>query len=149
MSGLLVVRELVSRDLPGLLSLYGDLHAEDAEVDAARAREVWGEILADRKQIYLGGFVDEQLIAACNASIAPNLTRGCRPFAVIENVVTAATHRRRGYGAVVMRELIERCWARNCYKVMLMSAAARNAAHEFYEALGFDRTSKQAFVIKR
>ena len=109
----------------------------------------WRAIAADPAQIYLGAFSGDELVAACNAAIIPNLTRGCRPYAVIENVVTSAAHRRRGYGAAVLREALARCWARDCYKVMLMSASGRAAAHEFYEAIGFDRHSKQAFVIKR
>ena len=40
-----------------------------------------------------------------------------------------------------------RCWVRLCYKVMLMSGVGREEIHGFYEALGFDKKSKQAFVI--
>ena len=69
------------------------------------------------------------------------------PYAVIENVVTDAQYRRRGIGASVMRALLDRCWARRCYKVMLMSAVTRAEMHAFYEAIGFDKTAKQAFVI--
>jgi GNAT superfamily N-acetyltransferase len=104
--------------------------------------------LRDPAQVYVGGFVEgSSLIAACNACIIPNLTRGARPYALIENVVTHASHRRRGIGMKVMQALLERCWARGCYKVMLMSGMNRAGVHGFYEALGFDKTSKQAFVI--
>jgi GNAT superfamily N-acetyltransferase len=84
---------------------------------------------------------------ACNAAVIPNLTRGARPYAVVENVVTDASQRRRGIGATVLRALLERCWQRRCYKVMLMSGMSRGEVHHFYEALGFSRTSKQAFVL--
>ena len=77
----------------------------------------------------------------------PNLTRGARPYAVIENVVTDAAYRRRGIGAAVLRTLMDRCWSRCCYKVMLMSGMRRLEIHGFYESLGFDKNSKQAFVI--
>jgi GNAT superfamily N-acetyltransferase len=149
MSGELEVRELRYGDLEALLQLYRDLHPEDEPIWEERSRALWGEILADAKQIYLGGFAGDELVAACNAAIVLNLTRGCRPFAVIENVVVSAQRRRRGFGATVLGELIERCWVRGCYKVMLMSASGRAGAHELYEALGFDKHSKQAFVMKR
>jgi GNAT superfamily N-acetyltransferase len=143
------VRELEAGDLDALFALYGDLHESDEPASHERIEAVWQTIAADTSQIYLGVFLNGELVAACNAAIIPNLTRGCRPYAVIENVVTAASHRRRGYGAAVLEEAVARCWARDCYKVMLMSAAGRESAHGFYEAIGFDRHSKQAFIIKR
>jgi len=66
---------------------------------------------------------------------------------VIENVVTDAAHRRRGFAAVSMRALLSRCWEAGCYKVMLSSGSKRAEVHAFYESLGFDRHAKQSFVI--
>jgi ribosomal protein S18 acetylase RimI-like enzyme len=109
---------------------------------------IWRRILRDDSHIYMGGFLGETLISACNAVVVPNLTRGARPYAVIENVVTHAAHRRTGAGTKVMRRLIDECIARACYKIMLMSSADRDSAHGFYESLGFDKKSKQAFVLK-
>lgn len=37
-----------------------------------------------------------RLLATCNLSIIPNLTRGARPFARIENVVRPTAYRRQG-----------------------------------------------------
>jgi GNAT superfamily N-acetyltransferase len=144
-----LLRDLVDSDLDALMALYRYLHAADERIDGDRATEIWNQVLADSRQLYLGGFVAELLVAACAVAIIPNLTRGGRPYAVIENVVTAPAFRRRGYGAALLRAAIDRCWLRDCYKIMLMSAADRTGAHEFYEALGFDRISKQAFVLKR
>lgn len=143
------IRDLARSDLDALLALYRDLHASDEPASRPQVDATWAAIQRDRAQIYLGAFVGDALVAACNIAIIPNLTRGCRPYAVIENVVTASARRRRGYGAAVLREAVERCWALDCYKVMLMSASGRAAAHEFYEAIGFDRHGKQAFVMKR
>jgi GNAT superfamily N-acetyltransferase len=149
-SGQAVIRDLGRADLGSLLSLYNHLHEQDdAPPDRRRIEAIWEGIVRDPAQIYLGGFVDESLVSACNAAIVPNLTRGARPYAVIENVVTHASYRRQGIGAGVLRALVECCWAHGCYKVMLMSAVRRAQIHGFYEALGFDKNSKQAFVITR
>jgi GNAT superfamily N-acetyltransferase len=141
-----VIRELGANDLDRLLSLYEHLHATDDPTPPG-VTAVWEQILRDPAQIYIGAFLGEQLVAACHATVIPNLTRGARPYAVVENVVTHAEHRRRGLGALAMRALLDRCWARRCYKVMLMSGIGRADVHGFYEALGFDKKSKQAFVI--
>jgi GNAT superfamily N-acetyltransferase len=142
------LRELAEGDLEALMALYADLHSNDEPIEAQRSREIWAEILGDSHQLYLGGFVDERLVVACAVAFIPNLTRGGRPYAVIENVVTSVAQRRRGYGSALLRAAIDRCWRRDCYKIMLMSAAERADAHQFYESLGFDRRSKQAFVLK-
>jgi GNAT superfamily N-acetyltransferase len=144
----LVVRDLAHTDLDSLLGLYEHLHERD---DPLPSREIvdslWSRIVDDANQIYLGGFIQGRLVSACNAAVVPNLTRGARPYAVIENVVTASSVRRQGIGSRVLRSLLDRCWARGCYKVMLMSGAARADFYGFYDALGFDRSAKQAFVI--
>ncbi len=143
------VRELEAKDLEMLLELYRDLHDSDeplpprAELDA-----IWRDISKDPKLLYWGAFEGRVLVAASNAVIVPNLTRGARPYAVIENVVTSAQYRRQGLGKAVLRALLERCWAAGCYKVMLMSGAARPEAHRFYESVGFDGDSKRAFVVR-
>jgi GNAT superfamily N-acetyltransferase len=145
----LKVRELARDDLDALLALYAQLDPDDDPLPArAEVERIWHRILADSDLIYLGGFAGERLVAACNAAIIPNLTRAARPYAVIENVITHAEYRGRGYGKQLMRALIERCLARNCYKVSLTSGVQREWAHHFYEQLGFDPNAKRAFVLK-
>jgi GNAT superfamily N-acetyltransferase len=143
----LATRDLGHDDLDALLALYRHLHSDDEPVPNS-VGSVWAEIVRDPSQIYLGAFVGDRLVSACNAAVIPNLTRGARPYAIVENVVTHADYRRRGIGAALMRELLGRCWARGCYKVMLMSGASRQNIHEFYVSLGFDKTAKQAFIAK-
>jgi GNAT superfamily N-acetyltransferase len=144
----LLIRDLEIADLESLLSLYGHLHAtDDALPGSCQVQELWKAIVADNSLIYLGGFIDGNLLSACNAAIIPNLTRGARPYALVENVVTDQRYRRQGIGSAVLRRLVTRCLEGDCYKVMLMSGVGRAEIHAFYEALGFDKTSKQAFII--
>jgi GNAT superfamily N-acetyltransferase len=146
----IAVRELGHDDLEDLLALYAHLHESDDPLpERARVSALWDTLVRAPEHLYLGGFVDGVLVSACNAAVIANLTRGARPYAVVENVVTHADHRRRGVGRRVLRELLERCWAQGCYKVMLMSAMGRSGAHGFYEALGFEAGAKQAFVLTR
>lgn len=144
----LVIRDLERPDLDALLALYVHLHPEAAPQPSRPELEAtWSSILGDPAHIYLGAFVDGVLVSAANAAVIDNLTHGARPYAVIENVVTHAEWRRRGIGAKVMHELLDRCWRRECYKTSLTSAVTRGEMHGFYEALGFDRNAKQAFVM--
>jgi hypothetical protein len=94
----LEVRPLAAGDLDALLALYAQLHPQDDPLPGrAELESTWQAILDDPALIYLGGFVEGLMVASANAVIAKNLTRGARPFAVIENVVTHADHRQRGY----------------------------------------------------
>lgn len=80
--------------------------------------------------------------------VIPNLTRGGRPYGLIENVVTHADFRKRGIGKALLAHTLAYAWSVHCYKVMLMTGRKDEATLRFYEGAGFDRHSKQAFVAK-
>ena len=143
------VRKLRAADLDQLLLLYQDIDLLAPESPRPALEETWARIVASELLTYLGVFVDGTLASTCHAVVVPNLTRGIRPYAIIENVGTLASHRRRGLGTLAMRAVIDHCWEAGCYKVMLASGVQRSSAHAFYEALGFDRGAKQSFVLKR
>ena len=144
------IRKLSREDLDALLNVYRELHVKyDPLPLRSKLEQLWKDICEDPRLIYIGAFDETNLVATCNAAIVPNLTRGARPFAVVENVWTHPKFRRRGIGSAVLQDLLSRCWDARCYKVMLLSAAHRGAAHEFYERNGFDKQSKQGFVIRR
>lgn len=144
------IRKLDREDLDVLLKAYRELHLKDKPLPLrSELEQLWNDICEDPRLIYIGAFDETNLVATCNAAIVPNLTRGARPFAVVENVWTHPKFRRQGLGSAVMQELLSRCWDARCYKVMLLSATHRGTAHEFYERNGFDKNSKQAFIIKK
>jgi ribosomal protein S18 acetylase RimI-like enzyme len=143
------IRTLHKDDLPGLLELYRHLHAVDDPLPAWNEIEsVWAEIVAGERFIYLGGFMDGQLISSCTLAIIPNLTRACRSYGVIENVATHADHRRRGHGTALLHAALHRAWVQRCYKVMLLTGRKDEATLRFYRSAGFDSEGKQAFIAK-
>jgi GNAT superfamily N-acetyltransferase len=144
------VRELEPSELDALIELYAHLHERDDPLPARAALErVWRELCSDPRSLCLGAFRGGELLASCTVAIALNLTRGARPYAVVENVVTHAEHRREGLGRAVLEEAIRRAWALDCYKVMLLSGANRADQHGFYKRVGFDRDAKQGFILRR
>jgi GNAT superfamily N-acetyltransferase len=144
------IRELCHSDLDALLNAYRGLHPQDDPLpDLDELVASWAEVCADPRLIYIGAFRGADLLATCTAAVVPNFTRGARPYAVIENVWTHPDVRRQGLGSAVLQELLSRCWAANCYKVMLLSGARRAEAHAFYERNGFDGKAKQGFIIRK
>jgi GNAT superfamily N-acetyltransferase len=135
-------------DLPGILALYRELDPTDPAIDAGRAASVWAEVCASDRFAYFVALDGNTVASTANVSIIPNFTRGGRPFAIVENVVTDSRCRRRGIGRRVMEAAIDFARKRGCYKVVLLSGAARAEAHRFYESLGFSGSAKKGFDLR-
>jgi ribosomal protein S18 acetylase RimI-like enzyme len=142
-----VIRPIQRHELPALLDLYRQLHATDAPLPAEKILEqTWNEILNDPKLYYFVAEVAGQLMGSCTLAIIPNLTRGARPYGVIENVVTHANYRRQGIGTQLLRHALQTAWSQQCYKVMLLTGSKQEATLHFYEQAGFQRGVKTGFV---
>jgi GNAT superfamily N-acetyltransferase len=143
------IRELQSHDLQLLLGLYAHLHDHDVPPPpTAIVEAVWAEAVANPRIKYFGGFYLGSLVSSCTLTVIPNLTRACRPYGVIENVVTHAGHRRQGWGNAILSRALSDAWRQDCYKVILLTGRKDEATLRFYEQAGFNRHDKQAFVAK-
>lgn len=143
------IRHLTEEDLPALLDLYTHLHTSDSPLPSGEEiSAVWTEILNNERIRYFALFVEDELVSSCTINVIPNLTRGCRPYGLIENVVTHVAHRKRGYGTAVLHAALDHAWSVGCYKVMLMTGRKDDSTLHFYQSAGFDSNGKQAFIAK-
>ena len=143
------IRALNPDELGLLLDLYQHLHDRDDPLPGPeRVQAIWNAICADENHHIFGVFEQEQLVAACVLNIILNLTRGCRPYGLIENVITHPDFRRRHMGRALLDHGLSFAWARGCYKVMLLTGRKDEGVFQFYESAGFDRNAKQAFLAK-
>ena len=142
------IREIEIDDLQALLDLYADLHEDETPVTAGQAEPVWRDIQCNPDIKYFGVYEDDVLVSSCHITVIANLTRGCRPYALIENVVTKKTFRRQGHGTAVLEHALRYAWSRGCYKVMLMTGRLDEETFAFYQAAGFSRQGKQAFIAR-
>lgn len=140
------IREIERGDLKSLLELNNHLHESEAVLEATPAvNALWEQMLKDER---LHCFVVEkcgELLATCTLDIVPNLTRGARPFAVLQNVVTHKDYRGQGIGGVLNQYALSFAWERNCYQVLVQTG--RPEVVSFYERLGF-RQDKQGLVAR-
>lgn len=148
MAGDLDIRPARSQDLANLIGLYRHLGHDDAALEPAVASQRLATILDRTGMTVFIGFVQDLPAATATLVIIPNLTRGGRPYALIENVVTHADQRRRGFGARLIHHAVEVAWQTDCYKVMLLTGSTEPSTLRFYGNCGFDR-SKTGFQIRR
>jgi GNAT superfamily N-acetyltransferase len=143
------MRPIHPSELKDLLALYADLHQSDAPLpEPSVVQAVWQELMANPRCKYFGYYIGTSLVSSCTITVIPNLTRGCLPYGVIENVVTHASYRRQGYGKAALAHALSHAWSVGCYKVMLLTGRKDEATFQFYESAGFDRHAKQAFIAK-
>ncbi|WP_429930571.1 N-acetyltransferase family protein [Agrobacterium vitis] len=148
MSNAITVRPATFNDLEALLALYKDLSSNNNFDAAERVHDTYAAILSHPGLTVFMALDRERPVATASLLITPNLTRGCRPYALIENVVSAATHRGQGYGRAVVLHAIDAAWNADCYKVMLLTGSTRPEIHRFYEACGFLQ-NKTGYQIRR
>lgn len=132
-----------------MLDLCRILQPDDQAPHPEAEEAAWAALLGNGLTTVLVAEVEGRLAATCTLVIIPNLTRGGRPYALIETVATLATHRRRGLGRAVMRAALDQAWAAGCYKVMLATGSRQEGVRRFYEALGFESGGKTFFEARR
>jgi hypothetical protein len=91
----MLIRSASQNDLQGLLTLYTLLHGDPVPPTDAKLNSLWQKILDDKDQHVLLGIDDQKIISSCVLIIVPNLTRGQRSYALIENVVTDKEYRKK------------------------------------------------------
>ncbi|WP_184454159.1 GNAT family N-acetyltransferase [Rhizobium aethiopicum] len=139
------IRSVAPGDLVGLTILYRHLNPTDPILDGTMAEERFSAILAQLGMTVFIGFAGAHAAATVTLVVVPNLTRGGASYALIENVVTHAEHRRRGYAGAVIGHAVNEAWKAGCYKVMLLTGSKNPATLRFYENCGFlqDKTGYQ------
>lgn len=80
--------------------------------------------------------------------VLPNVSWNGRPYALIDNVVTKADMRGRGFWRETLEAARDAALATDCYKIMLLTGQARGAVG-FYETVGFRRDNKFGMVMRR
>ena len=139
------VREARNGDYDAVMDLMRQLNPDDPPFSEAE-RRTFSQILQSGHLQLIVAEIKGALVGSCYLNLIPNLTRGARPYAVIENVIIDTHSRQRGIGQALIDHALRMAWAKDCYKVMLLSGRSDSAVHAFYRKCGFDPDSKQAYI---
>ena len=139
-----MIRCAAPQDLTQILELYTHLHNNPVPNELPVA--LWQEIMADPNHYVVIAEQTGRLVSSCVLLVVPNLTRGQRPYALVENVVTHADYRKQDLASAVLNFAKEIATQRNCYKIMLMTGTKEAATLRFYERAGYNSTDKTGFI---
>ena len=141
-----MVREVTKNDLNELLELYLHLHEEEIPQMTEHLKSTWDMIIQDKNHHIVVNEIDGKIVSSCVCVIIPNLTRGIRPYAFIENVVTHSDYRGKGYAKQCLNYAKEIALKTNCYKMMLLTGSKDEKTLNFYCSAGYNSSDKTAFI---
>jgi GNAT superfamily N-acetyltransferase len=137
------IRLARASDADEIAQLTSQLGYDLTHADAA---DRLSRILLHEDQQFFVADVDGRAVGWLHVAFAEYID--AEAFAVIAGLVVDRDHRRLGIG----RALVDRAetWARDrgCSIVRLTSSATRNAAHRFYEDLGYENLKTQYSFVK-
>lgn len=141
-----MIREITEKDFDQLMKLYMQLHGNPFPEKDEHVIAVWDSILADENHHIIVAEEDGNIVSSCVCVIIPNLTRGQRPYAFIENVVTDEKYRKKGLATACLDFAREIARRENCYKMMLLTGSKQDSTLKFYEQAGYNKKDKTAFI---
>ncbi len=134
------IRPIAHGDLSELTSLYRHLYPRYHIFAAALARDAFAQATEEPGRTILAGFLDKQLVSACTLIMIPNATWVGKPAALLENVVTHADHRQKGYASAVVGCAVKLAWRVGGVKVLVLAGFSDPAMLGLCAATGFERT---------
>ena len=141
-----MVREVKEQDREALLELYLFLHEDQIPDCTDRLMTAWKQIMNDANHHIIVYEQDGRIVSSCVCVIIPNLTRGVRPYAFIENVVTHSDYRGCGFATACLNYARQIAVENDCYKMMLLTGSKKEETLNFYKKAGYNSEDKTAFI---
>lgn len=141
------LREATENDLPDILQLYSQLGQDDGAVlPLDQAGRIYARIKNYPDYSLHVAAIGGRLVGVFALLIMDNFGHMGTPSAVLEDVVVAADLRGQGVGSRMMQYANQLCRQKGCYKMTFSSNINREAAHRFYESLGFKKHGYSFYV---
>jgi len=132
------IRAAAEADLPAILALYRDV-GDRYVLPLDQAQTIFRRMQSYPDYVVYVAVSAGGILGTFALLIMDNLAHLGAPSGVVEDVVVRSDRQGRGIGRRMMQFARERCRERGCYKMTLSSSLQREAAHRFYETLGFER----------
>ncbi len=147
----MIIRKAGASDAEALKVLYFEhltRYPPHEEQDMAVWREKLNRFEMDENMYLLVLEAEGMIVSSLQMAIIESLTHNVRPFAIVENVVTHAEHRCRGYASALLTRAAEIARDKGCYKMSLETGSNKESTLNFYRNNGFEIDAKHA-CLKR
>ena len=144
----IAIREAVESDLPEILQAYTSAGIDGGQsFTVEEAREHFARFRAYPSYRLFVALADGAIAGTYALLILDNLAKRGARTGIVEDVAVLPERQGQGIGRAMMAHAREQCRGAGCYKLALSSNLCREAAHRFYESLGFERHG-YSFVIR-
>lgn len=140
------IREATEADLPQLAELYRQLDPVTS-IDGERLHTIFSRLREyPHYRVYVATEAG-RMLGTYALLIMHTLGSRLAPAGIVEDVVVDESARGGGIGRAMMLDAMQRCRDAGCYKIVLSSNDERQAAHRFYESLGFAKHGT-SFIVE-
>jgi GNAT superfamily N-acetyltransferase len=130
------IQQCFEKDFDEMLALFRQLWP-DKSIEANALRAVFRNVIASKSRTYWGAVSGKELLGLASLSVKYSLWQeGLVGY--IEELVVHEKARRQGIGTALLKHAIESARDHGCRRIELDSGFHREAAHRFYEQLGFE-----------
>lgn len=147
----MIIRKAKGTDANDLKVLYFD-HLTHFPPKEEQDMNLWRKLLEkfekDENMHLLVIEEDGKCVSSVQMAIIESLTHNVRPFAVIENVVTHASYRNKGYASALLEKATEIAKEHGCYKIFLETGSNKESTLNFYRNNSFAIDEKHS-CLKR
>ncbi len=147
----MIIRAAQENDYLSVVELYAEFGGQVPGVSGEEGCRQWKVLLDHPGTTVVVAENSGRVVSIVTLHVLPNMTYRGRPYALIENVITAGDHRGQGIGRQVMERAIEIAWKADAYKIMLLTGKGRkdSGAKSFYESLGFSDEDKIGMTLRK
>jgi len=147
----MIIRKAKKTDANDLLTLYFNYLTHfppKEEQDINLWQNLLDKFEKDENMYLLVAEIEGKVVSTVQMAIIENLTHNIRPFAVIENVVTHADYRNKGYASALLERASQIAKERHCYKLFLETGSNKESTLNFYRNNGFAIDEKHSCLMR-
>jgi len=134
------IQEAKAEDLPAIFSLYAQPDIDNGKVlSAEEAQKIFTRIKCYPNYRIFVAKAKGEILGTFALLIMDNLAHMGAPSGIVEEVAVHPNWQGKEIGKQMMEFAMNRCRKMGCYKLALSSNLKREAAHRFYESLGFQK----------
>ncbi|KPL03092.1 MAG: acetyltransferase [candidate division Zixibacteria bacterium SM1_73] len=134
------IQEAKAEDLPAIFSLYAQPDIDNGKVlSAEEAQKIFTRIKSYPNYRIFVAKAKGEILGTFALLIMDNLAHMGAPSGIVEEVAVHPNWQGKEIGKQMMEFAMNRCRKMGCYKLALSSNLKREAAHRFYESLGFQK----------